>query len=110
MFYSELEIETLKKDIFFNSKDVEKRLEKMINCKDSNSDNDFNIIALKNEYEKIKQTPLEDIKMDFSKRMFYGYCIDYCTGEVKKVKCDDLYFVYDNKNHELYLSSFTWYD
>ena len=104
MYYSELEIETLKKDIFFNSKDVEKRLEEMINSKD----NDFNIIALKSEYEKIKQTPLEDIEMDFSKKSFYGYCIDYCTGEVKKALCEDLYFVYDNKNHELYLSSFSW--
>lgn len=103
-YYSNFEIEAIKKDLCFNYKDIRNKLNSLL--KEYLSANEKKALtALK---ESLKESDYEEITPDFTSSRVSCYMINMEEGKIYKTEAYDFYFEYDNKARELYASSFTW--
>lgn len=102
---NDLELNLIMQEVLSNKKDVLEKINFLIETLD-NEEEIKNLIKLKAEIEKID---LEEIIIDISADEFESYFISF-EGSLYKGFLDDFYFEYDNNNHELYISSFSFKD
>lgn len=104
-FYTPQEIEIIKGDVSFNKSELIDHIMKIMVDPTLTKTESNNIVRL---LHKVKEEDIPTIVPDFTSSKIEGYYVNISEGYYEKAVGEDFFFEYDNKEHKLFLSSFSW--